>query len=107
MKILIATAGTRGDVQPYVALARGLVTAGHEVTIATNKLFESFIRKNGIDFYPTSENPQKAMQEDVSKIGGNPVKFMSWLNRNLKPIVRQAFIELKDACSYLVRRFRW
>ncbi|MET3368396.1 UNVERIFIED_CONTAM: UDP:flavonoid glycosyltransferase YjiC (YdhE family) [Jeotgalibacillus campisalis] len=28
------TSGTRGDVQPFMALARGLLTAGYEVVLA-------------------------------------------------------------------------
>lgn len=34
MKIGISTAGTRGDFEPYVALAHALITAGHEVALA-------------------------------------------------------------------------
>lgn len=36
MKIIIAAIGSRGDVQPYINLARGLQAAGHAVTLATN-----------------------------------------------------------------------
>ena len=36
-KICILTFGTRGDVQPYLALGLGLQAAGYEVTIATEK----------------------------------------------------------------------
>ncbi|MFN2214155.1 MAG: glycosyltransferase, partial [Anaerolineales bacterium] len=35
MKITIATVGTRGDVQPYIALGLGLQADGHQVQIAT------------------------------------------------------------------------
>ena len=42
MKICILTIGTRGDVQPYIALGVGLKAVGHEVTIATLAAFESF-----------------------------------------------------------------
>ncbi|AYY12415.1 glycosyltransferase [Actinobacteria bacterium YIM 96077] len=34
MKVLLLTNGTRGDIQPFVALAIELVRAGHEVTLA-------------------------------------------------------------------------
>lgn len=34
MHVLIMSFGTRGDIQPYVALARGLAEAGHDVTLA-------------------------------------------------------------------------
>jgi hypothetical protein len=35
MRILLATIGTRGDVEPHLALALRLCDAGHEVAIAT------------------------------------------------------------------------
>ncbi|MDF2609248.1 MAG: glycosyl transferase family [Lachnospiraceae bacterium] len=62
MKILIPTMGTRGDIQPYIALSRKLIDSGFEVTIAThhcwkemylipgclNMHFDIFIYERGI-----------------------------------------------------------
>ncbi len=50
MKILIVTQGTRGDVQPYIALGRALVESGNTVTICTCTHFESFVREHGLDY---------------------------------------------------------
>ena len=50
MKILIATIGTRGDVQPYVALGRALMECGHEITICTCAHFEPFVREYGLGY---------------------------------------------------------
>jgi len=50
MKILIATLGPRGDVQPYIALGRALMESGHEITICTCTHFEPFVRKYGLDY---------------------------------------------------------
>ena len=50
MHILILTLGSRGDVQPYVALGRGLKAAGHEVTLCTSTRFESFITAHGLNY---------------------------------------------------------
>jgi UDP:flavonoid glycosyltransferase YjiC (YdhE family) len=50
MRIAIHTLGTRGDVQPYLALALGLKTAGHTVMIAAPTQYEAFISKRGILF---------------------------------------------------------
>jgi sterol 3beta-glucosyltransferase len=36
MRIIVATIGSRGDVQPYINLCQGLQQAGHDVTLATN-----------------------------------------------------------------------
>ena len=50
MNILIAMIGTRGDVQPYVALGQGLKAAGHDVTVCTSVRFEPFVRQHGLDY---------------------------------------------------------
>ncbi len=55
MKVLITTIGTRGDVQPYLALAVGLKSAGHEVVICTCPRFKSLIIDYGIAFEPLDD----------------------------------------------------
>src|SRR5215203_287263 len=50
MNITLLTIGSRGDVQPFVALGVGLRDAGHEVTLATGKGFETFVSERGLRF---------------------------------------------------------
>ena len=50
MRISIHTLGTRGDVQPYLALALGLKKAGHDVLIAAPTQYEAFIAARGVAF---------------------------------------------------------
>lgn len=50
MHIFIVTFGTRGDVQPFVALGKGLQAAGHRVTICTSSSFEPFITAHGLTY---------------------------------------------------------
>ncbi|MEM9005776.1 MAG: glycosyltransferase [Cyanobacteria bacterium P01_F01_bin.86] len=50
MHVLILTLGSRGDVQPYVALGKGLQAAGHTVTLCTSSRFESFITEHGLSY---------------------------------------------------------
>ena len=57
---LLTTTGSRGDVQPFLALAVGLVEAGFSCAVATHECFESFVRENGrglVGFYPLVGNP--------------------------------------------------
>lgn len=39
MRVTILTVGSRGDVQPYAAIARRLLDAGHDVKLATHERF--------------------------------------------------------------------
>ena len=50
MRVAIHTLGTRGDIQPYLALALGLKDLGHDVLIAAPSQYESFIGSRGIAF---------------------------------------------------------
>jgi sterol 3beta-glucosyltransferase len=51
-RLTILSFGVRGDVQPLVALSKGLIGAGWEVTLAADPAFESWIRGHGVGFAP-------------------------------------------------------
>lgn len=70
MKILISTLGSRGDVQPYLALAAGLQKAGHRVTLAAPETFADWIQAYGVEVVPLRFNPQEAMQKLGKGKGG-------------------------------------
>jgi len=55
LRVLLATIGTRGDVQPFLALALGLRARGHEVAIATCPRFASMLDAHGIPLLPLDE----------------------------------------------------
>ncbi len=50
MKIFINSFGTRGDIQPYIALARGLKEADYEVAICTSEGYKADIEKYQIQY---------------------------------------------------------
>jgi sterol 3beta-glucosyltransferase len=54
MKALIMTWGSRGDFQPYLALARRMTTEGHEVRLAAppNPAFTQLAADQGVPFVP-------------------------------------------------------
>src|SRR5262245_38994784 len=52
MRLTILTIGTRGDVQLYIALARGLEASGHTVCLAAGPEHETFVRSMGLAFAP-------------------------------------------------------
>ncbi len=84
MRVAIFTTGSRGDIQPYVALGPGLQAAGHEVVVATDEPFRAFVTKHGLTFRPITGNVQQALQsEDVRRAlwVTNPVAFLRDLRR--------------------------
>ena len=50
MRIVILTAGSRGDVQPYVGLGVGLQRAGHQVCLPAPETFRGLITQAGLEF---------------------------------------------------------
>lgn len=56
MRILILTLGSRGDVQPYVALGAALRARGHDVTLTTWHGFETMIEAHGLTASPLSDD---------------------------------------------------
>ena len=48
MKIGIFTYGTRGDLQPYIAIALGLMKRGNEVMIAAAADFRQLVEGYGL-----------------------------------------------------------
>jgi sterol 3beta-glucosyltransferase len=52
MNILIPTIGSRGDVQPFIALAQGLVGAGHTVTLVSHPVMKRLVESHGVAFSP-------------------------------------------------------
>ena len=57
-KILMLTLGSRGDVQPYVALGAVLKARGHEVTVSTGRGFDGLITGYGLSSVPLSVDIQ-------------------------------------------------
>jgi sterol 3beta-glucosyltransferase len=58
MRIVIIAPGSRGDVEPYIALGVGLQKAGHVIRLVTHENFESLVRSYGIDFWPVAGSVQ-------------------------------------------------
>jgi sterol 3beta-glucosyltransferase len=72
VKVLVMTLGTRGDVQPFVALARALDAAGHEAVVCGPHRFEDFVVGHGIRFAGVDDGPMR--QLDSPAEAGNVIQ---------------------------------
>ncbi|MCB9594136.1 MAG: glycosyltransferase family 1 protein [Sandaracinaceae bacterium] len=64
MKITVLTHGTRGDVQPFVALALALRPRGHEVTLGVPINLVDFVKAAGVRCSPLAMNSQTVMESE-------------------------------------------
>ncbi len=91
MKITIMTAGTRGDVQPYLALAKRLQSAGYEVRLGAPTNFESFVSQHDIEFAPLRADYYQLMDspEGQALKSGNPIRMMQHMRTTVFPLMRR------------------
>ncbi|WP_336233459.1 glycosyltransferase [Thalassospira sp. CH_XMU1458] len=55
MHVMLMTYGTRGDVQPFVALGPGLIQKGHRVTLVAPERFADFVTDQDLEFAPLTD----------------------------------------------------
>ncbi|KAK9903642.1 hypothetical protein M0R45_001065 [Rubus argutus] len=58
LKIAYLWLGTRGDVQPFLAMAKRFQEFGHHVRLATHANFSAFVKSAGVEFYPLGGDPR-------------------------------------------------
>jgi UDP:flavonoid glycosyltransferase YjiC (YdhE family) len=61
LNIVIQIVGSRGDVQPFVALGLELKKFGHRVRIATHAVFKDFVEEHELEFFNIGGNPEELM----------------------------------------------
>jgi sterol 3beta-glucosyltransferase len=89
MRIAIIAMGSRGDVQPYLALGKGLKAAGHFVRLITHENFEHLVTSYGLEFYPVKGNVQEVMESpEILKLleQGNFLAINAYTSKLMKDI---------------------
>ena len=86
MKILISTYGARGDVAPYVAVARALKTLGAHPTIATSQVWQSTVEGAGIVWAdcPPQTPTGRDLERVMEKARGDEHLFREWIVPSLR-----------------------
>ena len=101
MRVVILCMGSRGDVQPHVALGEGLRRAGHEVRLATHPLFKKLVTARGLEFAPLNVNPQEMLQGEAGQAwlasGRNPLRSIRSFMVLTRPMIERALSDCWDA----------
>ncbi|KAK0123702.1 hypothetical protein ONS95_008712 [Cadophora gregata] len=94
LNVVIQVVGSRGDVQPFVALGKVLKeTYGHRVRLATHPTFKIFVEENGLEFFSIGGDPSQLMAFMVKNPG-----LMPGFRSVLKGDIRQ---RRKDVGEYI------
>ncbi|KAK6349991.1 Sterol 3-beta-glucosyltransferase [Orbilia brochopaga] len=90
LRFTCLTIGSRGDVQPYIALCKGLMKDGHKTRIATHVEFKGWIESHGIEFREVAGDPAELMRIcvengmfTISFLKEATSKFRSWIDELL------------------------
>ncbi|NQE91209.1 glycosyltransferase family 1 protein [Nocardia terpenica] len=95
MKALLAFAGSRGDAQPAVLLARALLDRGHDVTLAVSPNLISFAEERGVHARSCGPDTYALLRDELAeprKHSRNPVEHL----RGIRDFHRRAFDEVAN-----------
>lgn len=92
------TIGSRGDVQPYIALGRGLQKEGHKVTIVTHEEYKAWVTGFGINHRTAGGDPGALMKLSVENKMFSPQFFKEGLS-NFRSWLDQLFVDSWEQCQ--------
>ena len=103
-KIAMFTMGTRGDVQPYIFLSKGLMKEGFDVILGSHPCWRGLVEEAGIHFEPIG--PDIDIEEETSVIRGRSsnqlfsmLKTMNFVLR----IIQGATNEVYELCNKVLQ----
>ncbi len=106
MHLFILSLGSRGDVQPYVALGKGLMQVGHQVTLCTSSSFEGFITEHGLQYGYMNNDILKLIDTDAGRDAVEDsgslfgwLKTMATLAKQVKPLQAQMIADAWESAD--------
>jgi sterol 3beta-glucosyltransferase len=97
-RVAILTYGTRGDVEPFVALAKRLKNAGMHVVLAAPEVFRPFAAAHGVELHGLPGNPQELARQFVEVAALSRVRMISVMIRHVTGIAREVWKEAREVC---------
>lgn len=88
VRILVNSFGTRGDIQPFIALAKGLQGRGHEVAISTAEGFRDDVEAQNISFIGM-DNELLALSQQILDEQSGGILSKAKIARKMGPAVRR------------------
>jgi len=100
-KIVITCLGSRGDVQPYIALGMAIKAAGYEVHMLTNDNHSQLVNEFGLNFVGCFIDAEDALKNDPllvkSQADGDVMTFLNAMAEITKKAGERHFKDFFDA----------
>ena len=90
-RIVLLTYGSRGDVEPFVALGMRLIHEGFSVRLIAPQPFKSLTETTGIEFICIDSDPDELGQMFANRAGGNWFKMIKSMADHVMPIAKNVF----------------
>ena len=101
MHLVIATLGTRGNVQPYVAVGKELKRRGQQITVATHEDYRTLVESNGLSFRGVCGSYRKILSSKAGQrwinSSRNPIRFIRGFRKLFEPFAEDWVNDLDAA----------
>ncbi len=95
-RVALLTYGTRGDVEPFLALAEGLQSAGFSPRLAGPAVFAPYARERRIEYCPLPGDPARLAQDLVAQAGTSWPAMVKAVSRFVAPLGVQVFKQVLE-----------
>jgi len=102
VRVAVLAIGSRGDVEPFLALSAGLRRRGHTVVVATHAEFAAMVTGAGVDFAELGGNPREALSSPQGQrmlTTRNPLLLPSRMGALVGPALDAALPAALAACA--------
>jgi sterol 3beta-glucosyltransferase len=104
MRVTILAIGSRGDVQPFIALGLALQAHGHDIHLATHPRFAGLIEDRGLGFAPIAEGDLSRGRDTVAGrrwIESDSRRLPTWVGflRDARSVASRRLLDAAAACA--------
>jgi UDP:flavonoid glycosyltransferase YjiC (YdhE family) len=100
--VTLIALGSRGDVEPFIALAERMAGEGFTVTVATHFFYQPGLAALGLRFCAVTGDPRSIVQQETGQSwlesGESSYQFVNGLRRVIASLAGQIFEDCREAC---------
>ena len=97
--IYLLTYGSRGDVEPFLALGCGLLSRGYRVRLAAPAAFARAAESRGVTFHALPGDPEALAQAFSDRAGASWLGMVRSMMDHVRPLAREAFRVIRESAA--------